>query len=82
VGTAAAVTLATLAKDAILKFIEKTRKLVIVHEEIKTCGFGCEVSAIVAEEGFDLLGTPIKRVAAPDAPNSIQPGPGKRLHAE
>jgi pyruvate dehydrogenase E1 component beta subunit len=51
-GTAAAVPLAILDKDAILKFIEKTRKLVFVHEDIKTCGFGGEVSAIVAEEGL------------------------------
>jgi pyruvate/2-oxoglutarate/acetoin dehydrogenase E1 component len=61
-------TLAPLDKDAILKSVGRTRKLFIVHEAVKTSGFGGEISAIVAEEGFDLLGAPIKRVAAPNTP--------------
>ncbi len=57
-----------LDKETILKSVAKTNKLVIVHEAVKTGGFGGEVAAVVAEEGFDLLDTPIKRVTAPDTP--------------
>ncbi len=66
-------TLIPLDKDAILKSVAKTGKLVIVHEEVKTSGFGGEISAIVAEEGFDYLDAPIKRVAAPDTGAGIYP---------
>jgi len=66
-------TLAPLDKDAILKSVGKTGKLVIVHEAVKTSGFGGEIAAIVADEGFDLLDAPIKRVAAPDTPIPFSP---------
>jgi pyruvate dehydrogenase E1 component beta subunit len=61
-------TLVPLDKDAILKSVAKTGKLLIVHEEVKTSGFGGEIAAIVCEEGFDYLDAPIKRVTAPDTP--------------
>nr|WP_081602919.1 transketolase C-terminal domain-containing protein [Desulfocurvibacter africanus] len=34
----------------------------------KFCGFGAELAAMVAEEAFDSLKAPVRRVAAPDAP--------------
>jgi pyruvate/2-oxoglutarate/acetoin dehydrogenase E1 component len=66
-------TLVPLDKEAILKSVEKTGKLVIVHEAVKTGGFGGEIAALVADEGFDLLNAPIKRVAAPDTPIPFSP---------
>lgn len=66
-------TLVPLDKDAILKSVSKTGKLVIVHEEVKTSGFGGEIAAIVAEEGFDYLDAPIKRVTPPDTPIPFAP---------
>lgn len=66
-------TLLPLDKETILKSVEKTGRLVIVHEAVKTGGFGGEIAAIVAEEGFDLLDAPIKRVAAPFAPVPFSP---------
>ncbi len=66
-------TLIPLDKEAILKSVAKTGKLVIVHEEVKTSGFGGEIAAIVSEEGFDYLDAPIKRVAAPDTPIPFSP---------
>jgi pyruvate/2-oxoglutarate/acetoin dehydrogenase E1 component len=66
-------TLAPLDKDAILKSVGKTGKLVIVHEAVKTSGFGGEIAAIVVDEGFDLLDAPIKRVTAPDTPIPFSP---------
>lgn len=66
-------TLVPLDKDAILKSVSKTGKLLIVHEEVKTSGFAGEIAAIVADEGFDYLDAPIKRVTAPDTPIPFSP---------
>jgi pyruvate/2-oxoglutarate/acetoin dehydrogenase E1 component len=82
-------TLVPLDKDAILGSLAKTNKLVIVHEAVRTGGFGGEIAAVVAEEGFDLLDAPIKRVTAPDTPvpfspvleKAFLPGEGKIIQA-
>jgi pyruvate dehydrogenase E1 component beta subunit len=66
-------TLVPLDKDAILKSVAKTGKLLIVHEEVRTSGFGGEIAAIVCEEGFDYLDAPIKRVTSPDTPIPFAP---------
>ncbi|MDR7865793.1 MAG: alpha-ketoacid dehydrogenase subunit beta [Sporomusaceae bacterium] len=66
-------TLVPLDKDAILASLAKTHKLVIVHEAVRTSGFGGEIAAVVAEQGFDLLDAPIKRVTAPDTPVPFSP---------
>lgn len=66
-------TLVPLDREAILKSVGKTGRLVIVHEAVRTSGFGGEIAAIVAEEGFDLLDAPIKRVTAPDTPIPFAP---------
>ncbi|MDD3364192.1 MAG: alpha-ketoacid dehydrogenase subunit beta [Syntrophomonas sp.] len=66
-------TLVPLDKEAILKSVGKTGRLVIVQESCKTMGFGSEIAAIVAEEGLDLLNAPIIRVAAPNTPIPFSP---------
>lgn len=66
-------TLLPLDKETILRSIEKTSKAVIVHEDTRTLGVGAEVSAILAEEAFDLLDGPIVRVTAPDTPVPFSP---------
>lgn len=66
-------TLVPLDKEAILKSVAKTGKLLIVHEEVRTSGFGGEIAAIVCEEGFDYLDAPIKRLTAPDTPIPFAP---------
>jgi 2-oxoisovalerate dehydrogenase E1 component beta subunit len=66
-------TLLPLDKETILKSIEKTSKALIVHEDTRTLGVGAEVSAILAEEAFDLLDGPIMRVTAPDTPVPFSP---------
>jgi pyruvate dehydrogenase E1 component beta subunit len=58
---------------AVLASVEKTSRLVICHEAVRTCGFGAEIAATVADEGFDLLDAPIKRVTAPDTPVPFSP---------
>jgi pyruvate dehydrogenase E1 component beta subunit len=46
----------------------KTGRVVIVHEAARTCGFGAEIAATIAEEGMLQLRAPILRVTAPDVP--------------
>jgi pyruvate/2-oxoglutarate/acetoin dehydrogenase E1 component len=57
-----------LDKDCILKSVEKTGRVVIVHEAVETGGYGAEIAAMIADKGFDLLDAPIKRVASPYTP--------------
>lgn len=59
-------TLVPLDKETILDSVKKTHNLVIVHEAVRTSGFGGEIAAIVAEEAIEDLDGPIKRVTAPD----------------
>lgn len=61
-------TLAPLDKQTILDSVKKTGRLVLFTEECKTASSASEIAAIVAEEGFDSLDAPIKRVNAPDTP--------------
>ena len=55
-------------KTTILRSVEKTRKLLIVHEDNKFGGIGAEISAMVAEEALFNLDAPIRRLAGPDVP--------------
>ena len=56
-------------KTAILNSVEKTRKLLIVHEDNKFGGIGAEISAMVAEEALFSLDAPIRRLCGPDVPS-------------
>lgn len=59
-------TISPIDYDTILESVEKTGRLVIVHEAARTCGVGAEIAAIVAEKGiYDLKG-PIRRVTGYD----------------
>ena len=55
-------------KETVLESVKKTGRLVIFTEECQTGSFAGQVAAIVADEGFDYLDAPIKRVNAPDTP--------------
>lgn len=59
-------TLRPLDIDTIIASVEKTGKLIIAHEAMKTCGVGAEIAALVQERAFDHLDAPIQRVATPD----------------
>lgn len=60
-------------KDLILASVKKTNRLLIVHEDMKTGGIGGEMAAVIAEEAFESLDAPIKRVAAIDTPIPFSP---------
>ena len=66
-------TLVPLDKELIIESVKKTGRLVILSEEPRTGSWAAEVSAIIAEEAFDYLDAPIKRVCAPDTPVPFSP---------
>jgi 2-oxoisovalerate dehydrogenase E1 component len=61
-------TLNPLDIDTILSSIQKTNRVIIVHEDNLTNGFGSEIAARISNEGFEYLDAPIKRVASKDSP--------------
>lgn len=61
-------TLVPLDKEAILASVKKTGRLVVADEDYVRWGVSGEIAAIVAEEGFDYLKAPVKRVAHPMCP--------------
>ena len=65
--------LAPLDKQTIIDSVKKTGRLVIMDEEPKTESASSEIAAIAAEEAFDYLDAPIKRVCAPDTPIPFSP---------
>lgn len=59
-------TLSPFDATTVLASVARTGRVVIVHEAVKTCGFGAELAATIAEEGILHLRAPILRVTAPD----------------
>jgi 2-oxoisovalerate dehydrogenase E1 component len=57
-----------LDEETILKSIEKTNKVLIVHEDKVFGGFGGELSAIITEKAFKWLDAPVRRVGSPYTP--------------
>ncbi len=61
-------TLVPLDKPAVLESVKKTGRAVVLYEAPRTCGYGAEISAIIAEEAIEYLEAPIVRVAGFDTP--------------
>ncbi|OGQ73543.1 MAG: hypothetical protein A3G94_00075 [Deltaproteobacteria bacterium RIFCSPLOWO2_12_FULL_60_16] len=66
-------TVAPLDFATLLASVEKTGRVVIVDQCHKSCGIAAELAARIAEEGFDKLKAPIRRVTAPDVPIPFSP---------
>jgi 2-oxoisovalerate dehydrogenase E1 component beta subunit len=60
-------------KPAVLESARKTSKVMVLHEDTRTGGFGAEIAASIAEEAFEDLDAPVKRIAAPDTPVPFSP---------
>jgi len=66
-------TIAPLDRAAVLASLERTHRLVIVHEAVRDFGVGAELAALAAGEGFDSLRAPVVRVAPPFTPAPYAP---------
>jgi 2-oxoisovalerate dehydrogenase E1 component len=60
-------------KEMVLESVRRTRRCLIVHEDLQTGGFGAEIAAVVADEAFLDLDAPIARVTMPDIPSPHNP---------
>ena len=60
-------------RDAVLASVKRTRRCLIVHEDLMTAGFGAEIAAIVAQDCFFDLDVPVTRLAMPDIPSPHNP---------
>jgi 2-oxoisovalerate dehydrogenase E1 component beta subunit len=61
-------TLVPLDAAAVLESVEKTGRVVILHEAPRTCGYGAELSALIAERALTSLQAPVVRVTGYDTP--------------
>ena len=53
--------------------VEKTGRLLVMHEAVKVCGFGAETAATVTETMGDELRSPARRLGAPRIPIPYAP---------
>jgi pyruvate dehydrogenase E1 component beta subunit len=60
-------TLSPFDEETIFRSVKKTGRVVIVHEAPKTCGFGAEISATIAEDAMLYMKAPVMRVTGYDA---------------
>jgi len=60
-------------KQMVLDSVRRTRRCLIVHEDLRTGGFGAEIAAVVADEAFLDLDAPVARVTMPDIPSPHHP---------
>jgi len=82
-------TINPLDQDTVFESVRKTSKVLIVHEDTLTAGFGGELAALISEHCFESLDGPVLRVGALDTPvpysppleNAMLPGEKKILEA-
>lgn len=60
-------TIIPLDEETIFNSVKKTNKAVVIHEDTLTGGFGGEIAARIADNCFQYLDGPVKRIAAKDS---------------
>lgn len=66
-------TLRPLDKDTILTSVKKTGRAVVIDEGHLTYGVTAEIAALIADEAFDYLDAPVKRIGGTDVPVPMAP---------
>ena len=66
-------TINPLDEELIYNSVKKTGKVLIIHEDTLTAGFGAEIAARISENCFQYLDAPVRRFAAEDAPIPYHP---------
>jgi 2-oxoisovalerate dehydrogenase E1 component beta subunit len=61
-------TLVPLDSETVLASVRKTGRVVVVHEATRTCGYGAELVALIAEQALTSLQAPVLRVTGYDTP--------------
>lgn len=60
-------------EDTVLNSVRRTGRCLIVHEDLRTAGFGAEIAARVADAAFMDLDAPVSRLTMPDIPSPHNP---------
>ena len=66
-------TLSPYDRDAIATSVRKTSRVIVAHEDVLSFGYGAEITARIADELFEDLDAPVRRVAATDTFVAYQP---------
>jgi 2-oxoisovalerate dehydrogenase E1 component beta subunit len=80
-------TLLPLDAATMLESVRRTGRVVILHEAPRTCGYGAELAAVIAEQALTSLQAPVLRVTGYDTPfpytleHSYLPDPKRVLAA-
>jgi pyruvate dehydrogenase E1 component beta subunit len=61
-------TISPIDEDAILESVEKTGRLIVIDEASPRCNLATDISAMVAQKGFEFLRAPIRMVTPPHTP--------------
>jgi 2-oxoisovalerate dehydrogenase E1 component len=60
-------------REMVLDSVRRTRRCLIVHEDLRTGGFGAESAAVIVDEAFLDLDAPVARLTMPDIPSPHNP---------
>lgn len=66
-------TLVPLDKETLYASVAKTNRVIVTDEEVRRGGSSAEIASLIAEDCFDYLDAPVKRVAAADVPMPFSP---------